>query len=123
MPEEHTHTYDLILRLSADYAGSIRARRMLSYILMGVGLVIIVGGLLIESPELGGTFKLITSAAGLSIGGSSLFPFNDIIKMNLKIRTLENLRADLEHKESVSDADAQKIEAIIWKVVEQTVTT
>ena len=121
MPEARKRTYDLILRLTQDYLKSIRARRMLSYILMGMGAIIILTGFILPD-EMKGISQIITSAAGITIGGTSFFPINDTIKLNLKIHTLENLRTDLEHSDQVSEEDAAKIEAIVWKLIEQAVT-
>lgn len=125
MPEVSKHTYDLILRLSQDYLKSIRARRILSFALMGLGIIVVIIGFVMPE-EIKGISQIITSAAGITIGGSSFFPINDAIKLNLKIRTLENLRADLEHAGSggaIDSEDAAKIEVIVWKLVEQTVVS
>ncbi|MDP4218846.1 MAG: hypothetical protein Q8916_05520 [Bacteroidota bacterium] len=125
MPEASGHTYDLILRLTQDYLKSIRARRMLSFALMGIGVIIVVIGFVMPE-EIKGISQIITSAAGVTIGSSSFFPINDTIKLNLKIHTLENLRSDLEHAGAggtVGAEDASKIEAIVWKLVEQTVVS
>lgn len=125
MPEESNHTYDLILRLTQDYLKSIRSRRLLSFALMGMGVVIVIVGFVMPE-EIKGISQIITSAAGITIGSSSFFPINDSIKLNLKIHTLENLRTDLEHAGTggtVNADDAAKIEAIVWKLVEQTVVS
>ncbi|MEP7235972.1 MAG: hypothetical protein ABI778_11820, partial [Ignavibacteriota bacterium] len=82
MPETKKRTYDLILRLTQDYLKSIRARRMLSFVLMGFGVIIVVSGFAMPD-DMKGVTQIITSAAGLTIGGTSLFPINDTIKLNL----------------------------------------
>lgn len=113
-------TYSLILRVTQDFLQSIRARRRLSIALMVVGVGLIVYGFLGGSGEV---LNVITAAAGLTVGSSSFFPINELIKLNLKIKTLERLRADLENVEDIDDEDAEKIEAIIWKFIEQTVVS
>jgi len=125
VPQASKHTYDLILRLTQDYLKAIRARRILSFALMGMGIVVVISGFIFPE-EIKGISSMITAAAGITLGSSSFFPINDAIKLNLKIRTLENLRADLESAGSgseISESDAAKIEAIVWNLVEQTVVS
>ncbi len=122
VPETSKHTNDLILRLTKDYIQSIRARRMLSIALVGVGIIIVIVGILLPGENFESISKLITSATGLTVSASSLFPINDVIKFNLKIRTLESLAADLAHDTDATDEETKRIEALVWKLVEQTVT-
>ncbi len=116
-------TYSLILRVTQDFLESIKARRRLSISLMVVGVLLIVTGLVFLDGGPGEVLNVITAAAGLTVGSSSFFPINELIKLNLKIKTLERLKADLENVEDTDDEDAEKIEAIIWKFIEQTVVS
>ena len=121
MPNSRDRTYSLILRVTQDFLQSIKARRRLSVILMIVGVLLIVTGIVFLDGGPGEVLNVITAAAGLTVGSSSFFPINELIKLNLKIKTLERLRADLENVKETSEEDAEKIEAIIWKFIEQTV--
>jgi hypothetical protein len=94
---------------------------MLSIMLMVFGVILIVVGFVFLDGGPGEVMNVITAAAGLTVGSSSFFPMNELIKLNLKIKTLERLKADLENVEETDEEDAEKIEAIIWKVIEQTV--
>jgi len=121
MPNSRDRTYSLILRVTQDFLQSIKARRRLSVILMVLGVLLIVTGVVFLDGGPGEVLNVITAAAGLTVGSSSFFPINELIKLNLKIKTLERLKADLENVQETSEEDAEKIEAIIWKFIEQTV--
>jgi len=121
MPNSRDRTYSLILRVTQDFLQSIKARRRLSVILMVIGVLLIITGVVFLDGGPGEVLNVITAAAGLTVGSSSFFPINELIKLNLKIKTLERLKADLENVEETSEEDAEKIEAIIWKFIEQTV--
>ena len=123
MAQSRDKTYSLILRVTQDFLQSIKARRRLSIILMVVGASLIVVAVTVLDGGPGEVLNVITAAAGLTVGSSSFFPINELIKLNLKIKTLERLRADLENVEDTDDEDAEKIEAIIWKFIEQTVVS
>ena len=116
-------TYSLILRVTQDFLQSIKARRRLSILLMVFGALLIITGFVFLDGGPGDVMKVITSAAGLTVGSSSFFPINELIKLNLKIKTLERLKVDLESTADTDDEDAEKIEAIIWKFIEQTVVS
>ena len=121
MQNSRDRTYSLILRVTQDFLQSIKARRKLSVILMVIGVLLIITGVVFLDGGPGEVLNVITAAAGLTVGSSSFFPINELIKLNLKIKTLERLKADLENVEQTSEEDAEKIEAIIWKFIEQTV--
>jgi hypothetical protein len=121
MPNSRDRTYSLILRVTQDFLQSIRARRRLSIMLMIIGVLLVVTGFVFLDGGPGQVLNVITAAAGLTVGSSSFFPINELIKLNLKIKTLERLKADLENADETDDEDAEKIEAIIWKFIEQTV--
>ena len=123
MAHSRDRTYSLILRVTQDFLQSIKARRRLSILLMIFGVLLIVTGFVFIEGGPGDVMKVITSAAGLTVGSSSFFPINELIKLNLKIKTLERLKADLENVETTDEEDAEKIEAIIWKFIEQTVVS
>lgn len=123
MAHSRDRTYSLILRVTQDFLQSIKARRRLSILLMVFGVLLIVTGFVFIEGGPGDVMKVITSAAGLTVGSSSFFPINELIKLNLKIKTLERLRTDLENVETTDEEDAEKIEAIIWKFIEQTVVS
>jgi hypothetical protein len=121
MQNSRDRTYSLILRVTQDFLQSIKARRRLSIMLMVIGVMLIITGAVFLEGGPGEVLNVITAAAGLTVGSSSFFPINELIKLNLKIKTLERLKADLENVEETSEEDAEKIEAIIWKFIEQTV--
>lgn len=121
LPENAKHTNELILRLTRDYIRSIRSRRLLSIVLICVGIIIVIVGILLPGENFESISKLITSATGLTVSASSLFPINDVIKYSLKIRTLESLAADLTNDTDATDEETKRIEALVWKLVEQTV--
>lgn len=117
MADTQAHTQDLVVRLMDDCVHSSNTRRVQFFGVLGFGLALLGCSFLLK--DLPPNLDAILTYAGASIGGVSLFPINDIMKLNAKITTLRTLRGAMES--GPTSEEVTHIHDIVWNMVAATV--